>query len=153
MSSRDPDGGAFRISNATSKLLLYYQQYVRDAHAQQYSLRGLVAARFFVRTDTGKGLEPGDLRGLLQKSCQRHVGAGRQPTSLSLRHCFATHYYKEWMAHRIWPHIADVEYFLRKLAFRLNTSAHELRRTYINDGLMAAINSDTVAPFPAYIDL
>jgi hypothetical protein len=133
------------LSSFVSKMILFYHKFVRESFAQQYRDRECVDSLVFVHTATGRSLSSADVTRLLQSSCRWCLGdRNLTPTSNSLRHAFATFYWKEWRRGSIYTHIKERRVFLEALACRLNTSPKMLRSIYISEGVLVPLTGDAL---------
>lgn len=138
LNSRGPMD-SIELSPLVAKHLALYRRYVRPVHGQKDPQHAIHSNHFFVDTRTGRPLAPNAVTAALQRNCAWALPLlGLKPTSNSLRHVFATLYWTRWNEGTFWQHIRTMDHFLRVAAMRLGSSERELRRTYINEGLIQA---------------
>ena len=128
------------------KMLLFYVKHVRDVFIVENTA---APPRIFLSTKTGKGIKSQALTKIVTRSARFFLGNEElAPTPLSLRHCFATYYWRQWRDGKVWSHITCKTQFMRKLAFRLATSPKQLKDVYINERLVIPIGGDALIEYP-----
>ena len=128
-------------------MLLFYWKWIRPLWAAKNPQIDLVASTVFLETESGLALSPARITALTKKSAKFFLDRNVEPTVLSLRHAFATYYWKEWRNQRIWSDVYHVEDFLRRLGFRLNTSPSMLQEIYIVERYVLNYDGDTLIPY------
>jgi hypothetical protein len=140
------------VSPFISLCLCFYLRYLRAWFLEKNPHPETVSARVFVTTNSGTGLSASQVTRSLQRSCSFHLDCTRKPTALSLRHMFATYYWKSWSDGTFWTHVRTREHFLSLMAARLNTGVRMLKDIYISMGVVMTSPGDTVVPFPRELE-